>query len=296
VRLASCASRLNAALRTAAFVPASERTDVVEKFQIVCSVTSTIVARHGAQLEASWSRNIPAFEHHLLDATDYVAVLATPGRPSLTEPEIRTLEAMADQLLATLSAVSSDLLITTSLQPTSSRRQSDKLAAVAAEYRQDGTREQKVASAFFLTCVLLLLSGLGFILWGLLHIASPPLRTIAAARSSPWSVFSMYLVAALISMIAAAIIVIQAERHRRAAQEATRLARQFDAIEAYLQPMSSPVRDMVRASLAPRLFSRILSDDDPMREPIWPTADDIAKASPSPRHGGKQGSAKSKPS
>lgn len=226
------------------------------------------------------------FEQELKDAADYADVLSTPGRPAISDPEIRTLDSMASHLLNSLSEVGGDLLIADSHDADSAAesRQHDKLHVIATAYRADAKRERSLTYVFFLGAAVTIASSIGFIFWGLLQ-ATPKFSTYSnTAGASVWDIFAMYLVASLVSLVASVIIVAQGERHRRADQEATRLARQFDAIESYLNPIPQPLRDVVRVSLTPRLFSRILWDDDPMREPTWPTASEIIEVSTSARH------------
>lgn len=284
-RLASAASRLQSSLQEPAFIAAAGHAPAVEKLQVACNVTRAMVTRYGARLEAPWSHALPAYEATLSNAADYAVVLAGPGRPSITSVEFRALDTIADQLLGAVTAVGGDLLIAGAdgSEPLSDQQESGQLAQVAVAYREDASRERRMTLTCFLIFVLLILSSLGFILWGILRIGEQP-TSRNVPGSSIWPVFSAHLVAALISLAAAGIMVIQAERHRRAAQEASRLERQFTAVESYLAPMSPVVRDIMRASLTPRLFSRILWDSDPMREPLWPSASDVAAASPSPRH------------
>jgi hypothetical protein len=76
-------------------------------------------------------------------------------------------------------------------------------------------------------------------------------------------------------LLAATLLWVQAERYRRSAAESRRLQRQFAALDLYLEPMPEPIRAVMRAALAPRLFSRLLEDNDPMREPIWPSPENL---------------------
>jgi hypothetical protein len=283
-RLASSASRLQAAVAEPRFASATGPSGIVEKLDIVCYVTHDLSVRYSEQFDTQWSRRFPVFESDLADAADYTAVLAAPGRPPISAPEIRRLEVLADQLLDTLGGVAGDLLVTDSHR-TRPRilRQAPKLASVAAAYAQDARLERNASSVFFSAATVLLLSALGLVILGLVRSNSAIYDHEISHGLAVWPIFSTYLVASLISLVAAAFLILIGERHRRATQEATRLARQFDAVESYLEPMAPLTRDLVRASLTPRLFSRILWDDDPIREPIWPTAGDIASAR-SPRH------------
>jgi hypothetical protein len=280
-RLIASVSRLEDALRSHAFQNGEPVRAVHGELDAVCQVTRTAVTRYASRLDARWSQNLDRFEQDLSSTTDYVVVLAAPARPAITTPELRAVSDMARQLLAELSAVGSDLLITPGRPADGVSHAADRLLAVAADYRGDAQRDSRVTLILSLASGVLMLAAIGFIVWGILTVTA---KRPAAATETTWPAFSMYLVASALCLVGACVTVIQVERRRRSAQEAIRLARQFDVVEAYLQPMSSHVRDIMRAALTPRLFSRILVDDDPLREPIWPTAQDISKASRSARH------------
>lgn len=288
-RLASSASRLQVTFSEHAYTLVAQRSDVVDKVRFISAATTDLATRYAAQLEAAWSRRVPLLERDLADLADYSAVLCAPGRPQISEPEIRRLEAVADQLLDALNGVAGDLFIgEIGRSNPPAPGDTDKLAVVAASYREDARIKGRATRAFFYAAALPVVSTLGFLLWGLF-------RTVfisgsgTSAHESVWTIFSIYLVASLVSLTVAVILFLGGERHRKAAEESARLACQFDAVEAYLEPMEPPVRDLVRASLTPRLFSRILWDTDPLREPIWPTAQDMISAH-RPRHQRRNGS------
>jgi uncharacterized membrane protein len=285
--MSSAASRLQGSLAASSFAASPAHSAVAEKLRVVCDVVNDLSARFGASLDALWSRRFAAFEEQLADCADYMAVISAGGRPPISAPEIRTLDVLADQLLSSISGVAGDLLLIERRSPAAAPAQSSKLSDVASGYAQDAKRERRAALTYFSIATALVIAAFGVVIAGLVQIAS--LNHNGAAHPSwVWSVFSAYLIASLVALIAAGVLILLGERHRRAAQESTRLSRQFDVVEPYLAPMATQARDLIRASLTPRLFSRILSDDDPMREPIWPTAADIANARPARQAAGSK--------
>ena len=255
------------------------RSGVGPKFQFICDATNSLATRYGELLEAPWSTKLSVFERDLGDAADYVAVMTDPKRPAISEPEIRMLDALADQLLDSISGIGGDILVATAKQAIPvTREPRDKLADVAAVYRADAQQERKATQTFFTIAAVPGALAVLSIIAGILLVTFRTLDNLQVRSSSIWTVFSVYLVTSLVLLFVAGLLIGQGERHRRGAQEATRLARQFDAVESYLEPMEPQVRDLVRVSLTPRLFPRILWDDDPIREPIWPSAQDIVKA------------------
>jgi uncharacterized membrane protein len=294
--MSSAASALQGSLAAASFTASAAHSPVAEKLRVVCDVVIDLSARFGANLDALWSRRFAALEEQLADCADYVAVLSAGGRPPISAPEIRTLDVLADQLLTSLNGVAGDLLLIERRPAAVAPAQSSKLSDVVSGYAEDARRERRAALIYFSIATALVIAAFGVVIAGLVQIASLN-RNRAAHPSWVWSVFSAYLIASLVSLIAAGILILLGERHRHAAQESTRLSRQFDVVESYLAPMSTQARDLIRASLTPRLFSRILSDDDPMREPIWPTAEDVANTRPTRRTtGSRHAASKRRPS
>jgi hypothetical protein len=285
--MSSAASRLRGALAAPAFTADPAHAAMAEKLRVACDAVIDLCRRSGPKLDAAWSRRFAALDEQLNDCADYVAVLSAPGRPPVSEPEFRALDVLADQLITSLNGVAADLLLIDRQSAGAAPAQASKLSDVAAGYAADAARERRSALVYFVIATALVLAACGIVIAGLIQIASLTHRGITRP-SWVWAVFSAYLIASLVSLIASGVLILLGERHRRAAQESTRLSRQFEVVEPYLAPMATSARDLIRASLTPRLFSRILSDDDPMREPIWPTAADIANARPARRAAGSR--------
>lgn len=66
---------------------------------------------------------------------------------------------------------------------------------------------------------------------------------------------------------------LQARAYKRDSAESRRLQLQTRLVEPYISEMSEPAKTIMKASLAPRIFSRLIEDQDPIREPIWPSSD-----------------------
>lgn len=113
------------------------------------------------------------------------------------------------------------------------------------------------------------------VLIGLIIAGVVGLTTLISAQGNWPPNFTGSLILSGLLMLAAILLWVQAERHRRSAAESRRLQRQFAALDLYLEPMPEPIRAVMRAALAPRLFSRLLEDNDPMREPIWPSPEKL---------------------
>lgn len=274
VRLAASAARLARATAEPRLASLTPRATAVEKLQAICETVTRLVDEFGARLDSAWSRRVASLEEQLLDAAEYVELLSSAARPEIAEVEVKRLDALADDLLEVLVSVSGELQLHVGRESATSSRNSAKYALVARAYKDDSARERKSAAAFFVSAAVLIILAISFSLWGLVRVGRVPPLTPGGG----WAGFSMYLAVSLVCLGAAAVVVSQGERHRRAAQEATRLERQFEIVESYLEPMAPPVRDLVRTSLTPRLFARTLWDDDPLREPLWPSAQDIVRA------------------
>jgi hypothetical protein len=292
--MSSAASRLRDSLAATALTADAAHSVIGEKLQVVCGTVIELCGRSGPKLDAIWSRRFAALDEQLNDCADYVAVLFASGRPAISAPEFRTLDVLADQLITSLNGVAVDLLLIERQSAATAAAPASKLSDVAAHYAEDSRRERRAARTYFSIATALVLSAFGIVIAGLIQIAAVN-HNGPAHPSWVWTVFTAYLLASLVSLVAAGVIILLGERHRRAAQESTRLSRQFDVVESYLAPMATQARDLIRASLTPRLFSRILSDDDPMREPIWPTAADLANARPTRRATGSHAAPKRRP-
>lgn len=88
----------------------------------------------------------------------------------------------------------------------------------------------------------------------------------------------LYSSAAMIVVLAtfAGFMFQAATRQGAAAEEATRMARHTALVPSYAALSPSGSVSALQIALAPRLFARTLQDDDPVREPLWPTLADLS--------------------
>jgi hypothetical protein len=140
------------------------------------------------------------------------------------------------------------------------------LADFGRDYGNDASREQRLMVASDLAAVGSV--GLALLVaWVAAH-HSP-------GTGDPAAVYTAYASAFVLLSALAGFFAAQARRHRIAAQEFRRIARQIESVDAYLAPLPVPTRNLLRATMLQRLFPRLLDDDDPMREPRWPNADHL---------------------
>ena len=145
--------------------------------------------------------------------------------------------------------------------------------AVTEYVHQARDHARGVRNFYVSTIVFLLLSGSVGVTWAVRTATSP-----ASLRTSENIV---YVALGVIFLICAAYSTFQAGRLRRLHEESSRLGRQLQYLNAYLAPLPKPTQDLIRGTLTQRLFPRALADNDPLREPAWPTpADLLASFSP----------------
>jgi hypothetical protein len=98
-----------------------------------------------------------------------------------------------------------------------------------------------------------------------------------AEAATLWRLWGFFVVSGLLA-VSGVLLWVQAERHRRASNEARRVQRHLSGVDWFLGDLPDEVRHLLQAPLAQRLFPRTLDDDDPLREPVWPVASDVVKA------------------
>ena len=135
---------------------------------------------------------------------------------------------------------------------------------VADAYGADADRNQILTTRLYTVLIGLALGAAATVVVGLVDFPT---------KKGGWPpLFSAQLSLAGVLLVAIVPIWVQAERHRRAASESRRLERQLRMVDPYLQPLPERTQAVMRAALTPRLFSRLLEDQDPMREPAWPSS------------------------
>lgn len=202
-----------------------------------------------------------------ITAADRLRALATRVEVLTSGTDVS--QARPGQLDLLVVAVSReiDLLEAESVETMSPAARQRTITKLVTAYGEDADRSNLITVRLYAVLVLAVSGSAATIVVGLLNYQAP---------ATNWShIFLGYLMLSALLLLAAIPLWIQAERHRRAGAESRRLERQFAALDAYLEPMQEPARAIMRAALAPRLFSRLLEDNDPMREPLWPSADSL---------------------
>lgn len=189
--------------------------------------------------------------------------------------EKRRLEAATSDIFSQLSSLGLQLLMTSGIP--SDNPSTQMFDRISSKYADDDRSERRAVTQMLSASAALLSLAVAVLVLGLHESVNNPTK-------GAWSFFSIYLTVGSVCALGAGICLALGERRRRSAQEATRLSRQFQALESFLDPMPPMTRDIVRVSLAPRLFSRNTWDDDPLREPVWPTTQEVIHAGSAPRH------------
>lgn len=137
------------------------------------------------------------------------------------------------------------------------------LDELARAYRDDAARERAGAGWCSAVAVLSFLSAVAAAIWAV-AVADGPAR---AGRGLPGP-----LLVCGGAVLAALLLLRTAAARQRAAREYTRLERGVQGLGPYLAPLPAPARHLLRATMAQTLFPRLLDDDDPLRQPVWPEA------------------------
>jgi hypothetical protein len=135
----------------------------------------------------------------------------------------------------------------------------DALLRVAVAYGRDAGRRGWLGLAVAVLA-LLIAAVATFIGWEVMDRA-------ASADQRPSRILAFLLLPAVL-FVAAGLVAHQAAVIRRGAHELQRLERQFQAVDAYLEPLPVEARHLMRAALAQRLFPRMI-EDDPLRDEDW---------------------------
>lgn len=132
-----------------------------------------------------------------------------------------------------------------------------QIVQVADEYGSDAQRYGRLALLQYVLVVLFAVLAAGTVL------------TLSASQLQEDHLLSSRFAVAGLLVVATLPFWFLGSSYRKSSSESRRLELQFRAFEPYLKGFVDEA-DVMRAALAPRLFSRILEDEDPMREPAWP--------------------------
>lgn len=145
----------------------------------------------------------------------------------------------------------------------------ESLAAVANAYRRDAADERAAARRAKLAGGFLAAIGL----------AAAALVGVGVSAEDLWVAAAGRLIAVVGLFVAAALMFRSATAHERASREYVRLERGMAAIEPYLAPLPEAARHFIRATLTQSLFPLLPEDDDPLRQPQWPSPRELLWAS-----------------
>lgn len=141
------------------------------------------------------------------------------------------------------------------------------LSTRAEVYEEDAKRERRIVLALYSLALVLLVAAV---------VASFDGIDAASGRTAfAFDEFTAYGLVAFVLVCASGLAVRNAERHNRAAQEALRLQRQLSGLDDYLSPMTAGASALVRGALVQRLFPSVPGEDEPWREPNWPSTSDL---------------------
>ena len=140
------------------------------------------------------------------------------------------------------------------------RQSNDSLERLTRSYASDARRQARVSTFLYVAAVAL--AGVGVALSGIVVLRAE-FRAL-----EPGAVVARLLPSALLLALAV-LCGRQAALVRRGAFELDRQRRQLVGLSGYLLPLPVPTQDLLRAAMVPRLFPRLLEDDDPTREDDW---------------------------
>jgi len=189
------------------------------------------------------------------------------GRGPLSSVELQKLLDLLDPLRIDLFAVVA--LLAPAGQPDGlSGSGLDLLATVALAYGDDAANSRRVSATYRAAGAVLIVLAVG------MALLSSTTDWFASPAGKVQSLSYQLGVAGFMALLAYALLQLS-ERSRRSADEHTRLQRHLTSLEPFLGQLPESMRPVVRAGLAPRVFARVLDDDDPTREPIWPTTAEL---------------------
>jgi hypothetical protein len=149
--------------------------------------------------------------------------------------------------------------------------QPQSLAATLVELRQ-----QRLGTSR--TVVLLGSLTAASLIIGLATVGGGAWAARQGSDSTPYLTSIAIIGAGAVLVAVSAIVATAIRRTVRRGRELDRLIGQIGYFDAYVSPLSPAVASLVRATMAQRLFPRLLEDDDPIREPRWPDPATILNA------------------
>lgn len=143
------------------------------------------------------------------------------------------------------------------------------LKELAEAYGGDAKRERQAAMLTRVFALLALVSAAAAAYWAV---------RVANGARHVWSEALGPLLVCGAAGVAGLFLLRSAGSRDRSAREYIRLQRGLTGVDAYLSPLPEPARHLLRATMTQTLFPRLLDDDDPLRQPVWPEADTLLQS------------------
>lgn len=183
---------------------------------------------------------------------------------STQEPIV--LETVSDRLLAALVRIADPISNTREVGQAEPGDRELELRALAARYGEDAEREQRLSKATALGAALCALGAAIAAFWYTQLIIETP---------GDWRLAAGPLLVCGVLALGFLALIRAVDMREREAREYRRLQRGLQGINAYLAPLPTVARNLVRATMTQVLFPRLLKDDDPLREARWPDPKDL---------------------
>lgn len=154
--------------------------------------------------------------------------------------------------------------------PVSSAAASGELRDLADNYELDARRENRRTLILGVLAAAFAIGGVVLAVVGLLRATNGNVLHL--------SIFLGFVSIAAVLIVGSLLVTLLATRARTSTREALRLARQLRAIDPYLSSLPDVQRNLLKGVMLPRLFPRLLEDDDPLRMEEWPNPQDVLTA------------------
>lgn len=201
----------------------------------------------------------------VLDFVELAELLA--GRRRSAGVELRHLKRAAQALALPLVVAPDGSIRASASDDLSSHGRERAWGDLAAAYEGDADRLFGVARRLRVEAGLAFAGVIVLGLSGLVHRVVRPDDDDALLYGYGALAFVLTLLAWMLFNTAA--------RQSASAEEATRMARHAVLVPSYVALNRTGGVSALQVALAPRLFARALQDDDPVREPLWPTLADL---------------------
>jgi hypothetical protein len=146
----------------------------------------------------------------------------------------------------------------------------ESVAQVARQYGLDAAGERRAERWLYLLYAVLTLIAI--------TIAVVGLRQAHRDGRFELSEFMAYAAVGLAVAVLSSGLLLPASQHRRQAHEYVRLERQLVGFEAFVTPMPPVLGNLLRGSIAPQLFPRLLESNEPWQVGEWPSPDSVLRA------------------